>query len=65
MKTNKNIKTLWPNILMKISPLGNRVYFISVVLLVIFSVAFGLYYIKNLLGIDLFPGKDMGRYFGL
>ena len=44
---------------------GNLVYFIIVILSIFLSMAVGLYLIKTLLGIDLFPGSHMGRYFGL
>jgi len=49
----------------KVSLIANRVYFISVILLVFFSAVVGSYLIKNLLHIDLFPGLHMGRYLGL
>jgi len=49
----------------KVSLIGNRVFFISVILLIFFSATVGLYLIKTLLGIDLFPGVHMGRYLGL
>lgn len=49
----------------KVSLIGNLVYFIFIILSIFFSTAVGLYLIKTLLGIDLFPGKHMGRYLGL
>jgi ribosome modulation factor len=45
--------------------IGNRVYFISVILLIFFSVVVGLYLIKTRLGLDLIPGVHVGRYLGL
>ena len=52
--------------------IGNRVYFITLILLIFFSVASGLYLmasrlylIKTRLGIDLIPGVHVGRYLGL
>ena len=49
----------------QVSLIGNRVFFLSVILLTFFSAAIGLYLIKTFLGIDLFPGLHMGRYLGL
>ena len=49
----------------KVSLIGNRLFFLSVILLTFFSAAVGLYLIKNFLGIDLFPGVHVGRYLGL
>ena len=49
----------------KVSLIGNLVYFIFIILAIFFSTAVGLYLIKTLLGIDLFPGVHMGKYLGL
>jgi len=49
----------------KVALFGNRVAFASVIFLIFFSTVLGLYLIKTLLGIDLFPGAHMGRYLGL
>jgi hypothetical protein len=49
----------------KVSLIGNLVYFIFIIFAIFFSTAVGLYLIKTLLGIDLFPGVHMGKYLGL
>jgi hypothetical protein len=61
LSTNKRKASL----LWKAFQIGNRVYFISVILLFFFSVALGLYLIKTRLNIDLIPGVHVGRYLGL
>ena len=59
------VKDLEAERIRKVSLIGNLVYFISVILAIFFSAVVGLYLIKTLLGIDLFPGVHMGKYLGL
>lgn len=45
--------------------LGNIIYLIFVISPFILLILIALYFLKIGLGIDLFPGKHMGRIFGL
>lgn len=65
LRTTLNTNKRKASLLWKAFQIGNRVYFISVILLIFFSVAVGLYLIKTHLDIDLIPGVHMGRYLGL
>ena len=65
LRTTLNTNKKKASLLWEAYQTGNRVYFISVILLIFFSVAVGLYLIKTHLDIDLIPGVHMGRYLGL
>ena len=59
------IEDLEAELTKKVYLIGNLVYLIFITLAIIFSAVVGLYLIKTLLGIDIFPGVHMGRYLGL
>jgi len=65
LRTTLNTNKRKASLLWEAYQIGNRVYFISVILLIFFSVAFGLYLIKTRFGIDLIPGVHVGRYLGV
>ena len=65
LRTTLNTHKRKASLLWEAFQIGNRVYFISVILLIFFSVAVGLYLIKTHLGMDLIPGVHVGRYLWL
>ena len=65
LRTTLNTHKRKASLLLDAHQIGNRVYFISVILVIFFSVAVGLYLIKTRLGIDFISGVHVGRYLGL